>query len=153
MIAMSYGNVYVAQISVGANDMQTIKALNEAEAYDGPSLIIAYSHCIAQGFNLADGLQHQKNAVETGSWPLFRYNPENIKEGKAPLMLDSKAPSRPLSDYMANETRFQIVNKMNPERYETLLNKAQENVKEKRSLLEHMAEYKVEEEADSSAAE
>ena len=74
MIAMSYGNVYVAQISVGANDMQTIKALNEAEAYDGPSLIIAYSHCIAQGFNLADGLEHQKNAVETGSWPLYRYN-------------------------------------------------------------------------------
>ena len=151
MIAMSYGNVYVAQISVGANDMQTIKALNEAEAYDGPSLIIAYSHCIAQGFNLADGLEHQKNAVETGSWPLYRYNPENVSAGKAPLMLDSKAPSKPLSDYMSNETRFQVVNKMNPERYETLLNKAQENVKEKRSLLEHMAEYKVEE--DTSAAE
>ncbi len=152
MIAMSYGNVYVAQISVGANDMQTIKALNEAEAFDGPSLIIAYSHCIAQGFNLADGLEHQKNAVETGSWPLYRYNPENIREGKAPLMLDSKAPTKPLSDYMSNETRFQVVNKMNPERYETLLNKAQENVKEKRSLLEHMAEYKVEEN-DPSAAE
>ena len=119
--------------------------MNEAEAYDGPSIIIAYSHCIAQGFNLADGLSHQKNAVETGSWPLYRYNPENIKEGKAPLMLDSKAPSKPLSDYMSNETRFQIVNKQNPERYETLLNKAQENVKEKRSLLEHMSEFKVSE--------
>ena len=144
MIAMSYGNVYVAQVSAGANDMQLIKAMNEAEAYDGPSLIIAYCHCIAQGFNLNDGLDHQKAAVESGSWPLYRYNPNNIAEGKAPLMLDSKAPSRPLADYYGNETRFQVVNKMNPERYETLLNKAQEGVTEKRSLLEHMAEYKVE---------
>ena len=145
MIAMSYGNVYVAQVSAGANDMQLIKAMNEAEAYDGPSLIIAYCHCIAQGFNLNDGLDHQKAAVESGSWPLYRYNPDNVAEGKAPLMLDSKAPTKPLSEYMANETRFQIVNKMNPERYEALLNKAQENVTEKRSLLEHMAGYKVSE--------
>ncbi len=148
MIAMSYGNVYVAQVAFGANDTQLIKALNEAEAYDGPSIVIAYSHCIAQGFNLADGLEHQKAAVDTGSWPLYRYNPENIAQGKAPLTLDSKAPSKPLSDYMSNETRFQIVNKMNPERYETLLNKAQENVKEKRSLYEHMAEFAIKEGAE-----
>ena len=148
MIAMSYGNVYVAQVSMGANDMQVIKAMNEAEAFDGPSIIIAYSHCIAQGFNLIDGLTHQKEAVDTGSWPLYRYNPDNVKEGKAPLMLDSKAPSKPLSDYMSNETRFQVVNKMNPERYETLLNKAQENVKEKRSLYEHMAEFAIKEGAE-----
>ena len=137
MIAMSYGNVYVAQVSMGANDSQVIKAM-----YNGPSIIIAYSHCIAQGFNLADGLAHQKEAVETGSWPLYRYNPENIKEGKAPLMLDSKAPSKPLADYMSSETRFQVVKKANPERYDMLLNKAQENVNEKRALLEHMSEYK-----------
>ena len=142
MIAMSYGNVYVAQVSMGANDMQVIKAMNEAEAFDGPSIIIAYSHCIAQGFNLIDGLTHQKEAVDTGSWPLYRYNPDNVKEGKAPLMLDSKAPSKPLSDYMSSETRFQVVKKANPERYETLLNKAQENVHEKRNLLEHMSQYK-----------
>ena len=141
MIAMSYGNVYVAQVSMGANDMQVIKAMNEAEAFDGPSIIIAYSHCIAQGFNLIDGLTHQKEAVDTGSWPLYRYNPDNVKEGKAPLILDSKAPSKPLSDYMSSETRFQVVKKANPERYETLLNKAQENVNEKRSLLEHMSQY------------
>lgn len=141
MIAMSYGNVYVAQVSMGANDMQVIKAMNEAEAFDGPSIIIAYSHCIAQGFNLIDGLTHQKEAVDTGSWPLYRYNPDNVKEGKAPLMLDSKAPSKPLSDYMSSETRFQVIKKANPERYETLLNKAQENVNEKRSLLEHMSQY------------
>ena len=145
MIAMSYGNVYVAQVALGANDSQVIKAMNEAEAFDGPSLIIAYSHCIAQGFNLIDGLSHQKAAVESGSWPLYRYNPENVAEGKAPLSLDSKAPSKPLAEYMANETRFQVVNKQNPERYENLLNKAQENVNEKRSLLEHMSDFKISE--------
>jgi len=142
MIAMSYGNVYVAQVAMGANDTQVIKAMNEAEAYNGPSLIIAYSHCINQGLNMAEGLLHQKDAVETGSWPLYRYNPDNVKEGKAPLMLDSKAPSKPLSDYMSSETRFQVVNKSNPERYATLLNKAQEGVNEKRALLEHMSQYK-----------
>ena len=145
MIAMSYGNVYVAQVSMGANDMQVIKAMNEAEAFDGPSIIIAYSHCIAQGFNLADGLDHQKLAVETGSWPLYRYNPDNIAEGKAPLVLDSKAQTKPLADYMSSETRFQIVKKANPERYENLMNKSEENLKNKRDLLEHMAEFKGQE--------
>ena len=142
MIAMSYGNVYVAQVAMGANDMQVIKAMNEAEAYNGPSIIIAYCPCINQGLNMADGLAHQKNAVETGSWPLYRYNPENGKEGKAPLTLDSKAPTKPLADFMASETRFQVVNKANPDRYNMLLNKAQENVNEKCALLEHLAQYK-----------
>lgn len=142
MIAMSYGNVYVAQVAMGANDSQVIKAMNEAEAFDGPSIIIAYCPCINQGLNMAEGLSHQKNAVETGSWPLYRYNPENTKEGKAPLMLDSKAPSKPLAEFMASETRFQVVNKANPERYNMLLNKAQEGVNEKRALLEHLSQYK-----------
>ena len=142
MMAMSYTNVYVAQVAMGANDTQVIKAMNEAEAFDGPSLIIAYSHCINQGLNMADGLLHQKDAVETGSWPLYRYNPDNVKDGKAPLMLDSKAPSKPLADYMSSETRFQVVNKSNPERYGALLEKAQEGVRAKRSILEHMSNYK-----------
>ncbi len=142
MIAMSYGNVYVAQVAMGANDMQVIKAMNEAEAYNGPSIIIAYCPCINQGLNMAEGLGHQKNAVETGSWPLYRYNPDNMKAGTAPLTLDSKAPSKPLAEFMASETRFQVVNKANPERYNMLLNKAQANVDEKRSLLEHLAQYK-----------
>ena len=142
MIAMSYGNVYVAQVAMGANDMQVIKAMNEAEAYNGPSIIIAYCPCINQGLNMADGLSHQKNAVETGSWPIYRYNPENMKQGLAPLTLDSKAPSKPLSEFMASETRFQVVNKANPERYEMLLGKAQANADEKRALLEHLAQYK-----------
>ncbi|MBR1756863.1 MAG: hypothetical protein IJ738_04800, partial [Alphaproteobacteria bacterium] len=85
---------------------------------------------------------HQKNAVETGSWPLYRYNPENMKAGQAPLTLDSKAPSKPLAEFMASETRFQVVNKSNPERYEMLLGKAQKGVDEKRALLEHLAQYK-----------
>ena len=142
MIAMSYGNVYVAQVAMGANDMQVIKAMNEAEAYDGPSLIIAYCPCINQGLNMADGLAHQKNAVETGSWPLFRFNPLNETTGKAPLTLDSKAPSKPLADFMSSETRFQVVNKMNPTRYEELLEKAQKNVNDKHTLLEYMSQYK-----------
>ena len=142
MIAMSYGNVYVAQVAMGANDMQVIKAMNEAEAYDGPSLIIAYCPCINQGLNMADGLTHQKNAVETGSWPLFRFNPVNETAGKAPLTLDSKAPSKPLAEFMSSETRFQVVNKMNPERYEELLEKAQKNVNDKHTLLEYMSQYK-----------
>lgn len=142
MIAMSYGNVYVAQVAMGANDMQVIKAMNEAEAYDGPSLIIAYCPCINQGLNMADGLSHQKNAVETGSWPLFRFNPLNEITGKAPLTLDSKAPSKPLADFMSSETRFQVVNKMNPARYEELLEKAQKNVNDKHTLLEYMSQYK-----------
>lgn len=142
MIAMSYGNVYVAQVVMGANDMQVIKAMNEAEAYDGPSLIIAYCPCINQGLNMADGLAHQKNAVETGSWPLFRFNPLNETAGKAPLTLDSKAPSKPLAEFMSSETRFQVVNKMNPARYEELLEKAQKNVNDKHTLLEYMSQYK-----------
>lgn len=142
MIAMSYGNVYVAQVAMGANDLQVIKAMNEAEAYDGPSIIIAYCPCINQGLNMADGLMHQKTAVETGTWPLYRYNPENTKEGKAPLMLDSKAPTKPLAEFMASETRFQVVNKSNPARYDMLLEKAQAGVNEKRSLLEHLSQYK-----------
>ena len=142
MIAMSYGNVYVAQVAMGANDMQVIKAMNEAEAYDGPSLIIAYCPCINQGLNMADGLAHQKNAVETGSWPLFRFNPVNETAGKAPLTLDSKAPSKPLAEFMSSETRFQVVNKMNPARYEELLEKAQKNVNDKHTLLEYMSQYK-----------
>ncbi len=144
LIAMSYGNVYVAQVAFGANDAQTLKAFNEAEAFDGPSIVIAYSHCIAQGFNLRDGLSHQKAAVESGSWPLYRYNPSLAEEGKSPLSLDSKAPQKPLAEYMGSETRFQVVKKQNPERYENLLEQAQENVHDKFAQLQHLAGFKTE---------
>ena len=93
MMAMSYGNVYVAQVAMGSSDMQTLKAFLEADAYDGPSLIIAYSHCIAHGYDLVHGMDQQKAAVQSGYWPLYRYNPDLVKLGKNPFQLDSRAPS------------------------------------------------------------
>lgn len=124
--AISYGQVYVAQIAIGAKDMQTIKAIEEAAAYPGPSLIIAYSHCIEHGFDLGGGADHQQKAVETGYWPLFRYNPDAPKGKK--FKLDSKAPSAPLETFMYNEARFQRVVKENPDVAAELLIKAQEDV-------------------------
>jgi pyruvate-ferredoxin/flavodoxin oxidoreductase len=106
MLAMTYGNVYVARIAFGAKDVQTVKALLEAEAYPGPSLVIAYSHCIAHGYDMAHGLDQQKLAVNTGYWPLWRYSPALAAEGKNPFKLDSKAPSLPLEKYIYNETRY-----------------------------------------------
>ncbi|MBN2707720.1 MAG: pyruvate:ferredoxin (flavodoxin) oxidoreductase [Calditrichaceae bacterium] len=128
MLALSYGNVYVARVAMGASDTQTLKAFIEAERYDGPSLIIAYSHCIAHGYNLKYGMTQQKLAVDSGYWPLFRYNPDLLKEGKNPLVLDSKAPKIPLKDYIYNETRYKMVIKMNPEAADKFLNYAQEQV-------------------------
>ncbi len=154
MIAMSYGNVYVAQIAFGAKDAQTLQALREAESFDGPSIIIAYSHCIAHGYNIgANGLEQQKLAVDSGAWPLYRYDPRNLESGKAPLKLDSKAPTKPIAEFMQNETRFKVVEKQNPERYAKLLESAQAGVEEKRELMEHMAGYTAPKKADDSAAE
>ena len=124
--AVSYGNVYVAQIAIGAKDNQTLKAIEEAAAYPGPSLIIAYSHCGEHGYDLKDGATHQEKAVETGYWPLFRFNPLSDKGKK--FKLDSKAPSAPLQDFMYKETRFTRVVKENPELAGVLLEKAQEQV-------------------------
>lgn len=124
--AVSYGNVYVAQIAIGAKDNQTLKAIQEAEAYPGPSLIIAYSHCIEHGYDLKDGAKHQEKAVETGYWPLFRFDPLAPK-GKR-FKLDSKAPSTSLSDLMYDEARFTRVVKDNAELAKELLNQAQEQV-------------------------
>ncbi|MCB0731197.1 MAG: pyruvate:ferredoxin (flavodoxin) oxidoreductase, partial [Ignavibacteriae bacterium] len=112
MMAMGYGNVYVAQIAMGANDTQTLRAILEAEAYDGPSIIIAYSHCIAHGYDLAQGMEHQKLAVDSAHWPLYRYNPDNLKEGKNPLKLDSKAPKIKLEDFIYTETRYKMLQKI-----------------------------------------
>ena len=124
--AVSYGNVYVAQIAIGAKDNQTLKAIEEAAAYPGPSLIIAYSHCGEHGYDLKDGATHQEKAVETGYWPLFRFNPLSDK-GKR-FKLDSKAPSAPLEEFMYTETRFTRVVNENPELASVLLGKAQEHV-------------------------
>ena len=115
MIAMSYGNIYVAQISVGANDAQALKAIEEAESYDGPSLIIAYSHCINHGINMAEGLQHQKAAVECGQWPLYRFDPRRKAEGKPCLQVDYKGPKTSVAEYLGSENRFRQLKKLNPE--------------------------------------
>jgi pyruvate-ferredoxin/flavodoxin oxidoreductase len=128
MMAMTYGYVYVARIAMGYNRMQTIRAFTEAEAYDGPSVIIAYSHCINQGLDMSRGLDQQKAAVTSGLWPLYRYNPLNAEQGKNPLTLDSREPSTPLEDYMYNEIRFRALRQANPERAAELLEKAKKQV-------------------------
>jgi len=115
MMAVAYGDVYVARVAMGASDTQTLKAFIEAERYDGPSLIIAYSHCIAHGYDLKHGMAQQKKAVECGLWPTFRYNPELERSGENPMKLDYKGPKIPVKEYMYNETRFKMVEKMNSE--------------------------------------
>jgi pyruvate-ferredoxin/flavodoxin oxidoreductase len=125
LLAMSYGTIYVAKVAMGSSDSQTLKAIIEAEKYDGPSLIIAYSHCIAHGYNLKFGLAQQKLAVDCGHWPLYRYNPDLIKAGKNPFQLDSKAPKIPLKDYIYNETRYKMLAKADPDRAAALAEQAQ----------------------------
>ncbi len=142
MMAMSYGYVYVAKIAMGANPMQAVKAFIEAEMYDGPSIIIAYSHCIAHGFDLVNGCDEQKKAVAAGHWPLFRYNPELCAQSKNPLVLDSKEPDIPLEDYIYNENRYRMLEKSDPERAKMLLNKAQKLVRDHYDLYKYLSERK-----------
>lgn len=143
MIAMSYGSVYVAKVAMGAGDMHTVKAFLEAEAFDGPSIIIAYSHCIAHGYDMAHGMDQQKAAVSSGYWPLFRYNPALAADGKNPFQLDSRAPSTRLKDYIYNETRYTMLAKSNPEAAERLLHLAEEDVTSRWKLYEHMSHQEV----------
>ncbi|MEA3454578.1 MAG: thiamine pyrophosphate-dependent enzyme, partial [Candidatus Caldatribacteriota bacterium] len=139
MMAISYGDVYVARVAMGANDAQVIKAFQEAEAFDGPSIIIAYCHCISHGYNLIHGLEQQKLAVKSGYWPLIRFNPDLAKEGKNPLQLDSKAPSIPLEEYTYNENRYKMLTRTMPEVAKKLLKEAQEGVLERWKLYERLA--------------
>jgi pyruvate-ferredoxin/flavodoxin oxidoreductase len=139
LMAMSYGSVYVANVAMGAGDMHTVKAFLEAEAYDGPSLIIAYSHCIAHGFDLAYGMDQQKAAVNSGYWPLFRYNPELAAQNKNPFLLDSRAPSIPLKNFIYNETRYTMLVKSNPEHAKVLLQEAEDDVAKSWKLYDYMA--------------
>ena len=140
MIAMTYGYIYVAQIAMGASDIQTLRAFSEADAYDGPSLILAYSHCIAHGIDMSKGLTQQKMAVNSGIWPLYRYNPSLIAQGKNPLKLDSKAPSIPVSEYAYNETRYRMLLQSDEKRAEALMKLAQKDVLSRWQLYEQMAE-------------
>jgi len=141
MIAMSYGNIYVAQVAMGANDTQTLRAFREAESYDGPSLIIAYSHCIAHGIpNMKYGFKQQKLAVDSGAWVLYRYDPRRIAEGKNPLQLDSREPKIDIKEYMYNEVRFRSLAQAMPERAEQLLELARADVRTRWNIYRQMAE-------------
>ncbi len=135
MMAMSYGYVYVAHISMGANMTQTIKAFREAESYDGPSIIIAYSHCINHGINMTKGMINQKEVVTCGLWPLYRFDPRLTEQGKNPFQLDSKEPDYNLADFMYKEVRFKALKNANPDRAQMLLDKAV--AKAKRRWLEY----------------
>ncbi|RJP28372.1 MAG: pyruvate:ferredoxin (flavodoxin) oxidoreductase [Candidatus Omnitrophota bacterium] len=138
MIAMAYGNIYVAKVAMGANDLQTVKAFIEAEAYDGPSLILAYSHCIAHGINMRTGMDTQKAAVESGHWPLYRYNPDLAKEGKNPLKLDSRDPKISYQDFAYQQTRFKMLTKSQPEAAKRLIELGQEDVTNRWHLYKKM---------------
>ncbi len=151
MIFATYGNVYVAQISIGANPAHAIKAIAEAEAYDGPSLIIAYAHCINHGINMALGLEQQKKAVACGHWPLYRFNPDLEAQGKNPLIIDSKTePSISFSDYALGENRYRTLKRVNPTKADALLAESQKDVLHSLKFLKSLAaalepEEKVEE--------
>jgi pyruvate-ferredoxin/flavodoxin oxidoreductase len=139
LMAMTYGSVYVARVAMGGNDAHTLKAFREAEAYPGPSLIIAYSHCIAHGYDLRHGMDQQKAAVLSGHWPLFRYNPELARDGKNPMQLDSKPPSLDFKKYAYNETRYTMLAHSDPDGARRLLAEAQEDVRTRWRVYEQWA--------------
>jgi len=139
MLAMSYGHVYVAKIAFGARMNQTVQAFQEADAHPGPSLIIAYSHCIAHGYDMALGVEQQKRAAQSGVWPLYRFDPRRSAKGEPPLRLDSPPPSLDVVDYMRNEGRFRMVEKANPERFKTLARAAQREARQRYAVYQQLA--------------
>ncbi|OQC06844.1 MAG: Pyruvate-flavodoxin oxidoreductase [Candidatus Hydrogenedentes bacterium ADurb.Bin101] len=140
LIAMTYGSVYVGHVALGANDSHTVKTFLEAEAYPGPSLIIAYSHCIAHGYNLSMGLEQQKAAVQSGHWPLFRFNPALKGEGKNPFQLDSKVPDLDFEKYAYNETRYKMLTLSKPEVAKQLLVEARKDIAERWRIYSYLAD-------------
>ncbi len=135
MLAMAYGNVYVAHVALGASDMQTVKALLEAEAWPGPSLVIAYSTCIAHGFDMSGSMAHQRDAVRSGHWPLFRYHPD----AERPFQLDSKPPSQPLRQFAESEARFAMLARTAPAEFERLMAVAEEDARERWRYYQQLA--------------
>jgi pyruvate-ferredoxin/flavodoxin oxidoreductase len=144
LMAMNYGHVYVASVAMGAKDEHTLKAFLEAEAYDGPSIIIAYSHCIAHGINMTTAMSDQKLAVDSGQWLLYRYNPERTRQGENPLTLDSRTPNRKVKDYLQQQTRFQMLTKSKPEDARRLWEQAQHDAEVRYRFYEYMAQRKFE---------
>ncbi len=143
LMAMSYGNVYVASVAMGAKDEHTLKAFLEAEAYNGPSLIIAYSHCIAHGINMTTAMSDQKVAVDSGQWLLYRYNPERGRIGENPLSLDSRTPTRKVQDFLQQQTRFKMLTKSKPEDAKLLWQQAQNDADFRFHLYEYLAQRKM----------
>jgi len=139
MLAMSYGHPYVARVAMGAKDAQTVNAFKEADSYTGTSVIVAYAHCIAHGYEMSEALGQQEKAVESGYWPLFRYDPRRVTQGESPLKLDSPAPKIDLQKFVENETRFRQVEAANPEAFSRMLAQAQKDVREKYALYEQLA--------------
>ena len=139
LMAMTYGNVYVASVAMGARNEQTIKAFLEAEAYNGPSLIIAYSHCIAHGINMTTAMNHQKEVVESGRWLMYRYHPDLAKEGKNPLQLDSRAPKLTVAQTLYSENRFKMLATSKPEEAKRLLKEAQADVDTRWQMYQYLA--------------
>jgi len=139
MLAMSYGHPYVARVAIGAKDAQTVNAIKEADSYQGTSVVIAYSHCIAHGIDMATALDQQQKAVDSAYWPLFRYDPRKIVKGESPLKLDSPAPKIALADFVAQENRFKQVETSNPEQFKKMLAEAQRNLHERYALYEHLS--------------
>jgi len=153
LLAMTYGNIYVAKVAMGANTNQTVKAFAEAEAYPGPSLIIAYSHCIAHGINMTKGYQEQKKAVACGHWPLYRFDPRLKEQGKNPLQLDSKAPTVDFEEYAYGENRYRTLKQSNPEVAAELLKLATKDAVERYALMEQLAKLTCGEKQEESMAQ
>lgn len=139
LIAMTYGNVYVASVAMGARDEHTLKAFLEAEAYNGPSLILAYSHCIAHGINMTTSMSHHKALVESGRWLLYRFNPDLVQEAKNPLQLDMRSPKFPVEQSMYQENRFKMLTKSKPEDAKRLLEEAQQDVQTRWQMYQYLA--------------
>ena len=143
MISMSYGGIYVAKVAFGFRDAQTVKAFQEAESYKGPSIILAYSHCIAHGYDMANGCDQQKLAVDCGHWPLFRFDPRRADLGQNPLQMDSGSPKIPLGEYVRNETRFRMIEQQNPEHFKKLLAQSQHEISNRFSVYEQLSKLTV----------
>lgn len=151
LMAINYGHVYVASVAFGSRDAQTVRAFTEADSHQGPSLIIAYSHCIAHGYDMMWGAEQQKKAVDSGVWPLYRYDPRRIDAGEAPLGVDAAGGKIPVQEYMKGETRFRMVEKIDPERFRTFARQAQLNAERRIATYQHIAQLKLPREAQIAA--
>jgi pyruvate-ferredoxin/flavodoxin oxidoreductase len=151
LMAMSYGHVYVASVALGAKDSHTVQAFQEAAAFPGPALIIAYSHCIAHGYDLRFGAEQQKLAVNSGVWPLYRFDPRRVEQGEAPLVIDVPPGRAAVAEYMRNETRFRMVEKIDPVRFQHLAKQAREHAARRVALYEQLSHIRFPQGATASS--